>query len=387
MPVTGKIVVFVPFIDAFGGVERQVLDLSRFLHDAGKPHTILCLGCSIDLASHADRPIDLHVLAPPRNPIAEGYALARYFRDPAHSAVQAPLFFDLKGAFYAGLFRLPDFHLHLTDPPSLLPKDVSKFAWSMRGAFKNANRERPAIGIALRGEIVHRIVKRGVRRARSVIATTRANANEIAVRYAKPAVVIHPGVQPPHGQFQVGGGGLDRLRFLSVSRLEESKRIDWMLRAFAAIEASQDPLSATADWRLDVVGDGPQRDSLRALASGLGLADRVVFHGRVSDAQLDELYAKASVFLMPAVQGYGLPALESLLRRVPVVLHRDSGVSELLNAPPWVELVERDADDLAQAIRRMVAHIASGALRSVPVPSVPLADDWAKKIVAVCAWS
>jgi glycosyltransferase involved in cell wall biosynthesis len=384
---TRQIVIFVPFIDAFGGVERQVLDLSRFLHAAGKPHSILCLGCSIDLASHADWPIDLQVLAPPRNPIAEAYALARYFKNAANDAVQAPLFFDLKGAFYAGLFRLPDFHLHLTDPPSLLSKDVSKFAPSMRGTFKSASRESPGIGIALRGEIVHRIIKRGVRRARAVIATTHANAAEIGARYGKQALVVHPGVQPPHGKFQARGDKLDRLHFLSVSRLEQSKRIDWMLRALAAIETSHDPLSAMTDWRLDVVGDGPQRQTLPALATDLGLADRVVFHGRVSDAQLDALYAEASVFLMPAVQGFGLPASESLVRGVPVVLHRESGVSELLNTPPWIEVVERGADDLAQAIRRMVANIVSGALRSAPIPRVPLADEWAKKVMTACGWS
>ena len=33
---------------------------------------------------------------------------------------------------------------------------------------------------------------------------------------------------------------------------------------------------------------------------------------------------------MPAVQGYGIPAIESLQRGIPVLLHRESGVSDIL---------------------------------------------------------
>ena len=54
------------------------------------------------------------------------------------------------------------------------------------------------------------------------------------------------------------------LRFLSVCRLEENKRIDWMLRSLAALEAREPPLHARKDWRLDVVGEGSREGELRA---------------------------------------------------------------------------------------------------------------------------
>lgn len=381
----GRIVIFVPAIHAFAGVERLVVDLSRFLNGEKLPHTVLCLNQSIALGAHADWPIDVRSLAPPRNPFAEGWALARYFRDSVNDGIQAPLFFDLKGAFYAGLFRCPDFHLHLTDPPSLLPKDVSKHAPSIRKRFSLAsNTGWPA---AWRGGAVHWINKRGVRRARSVVAMTRVIADEIETLYGRRTTVIRPGVQPSSLGARPAPAQPGEIRFLSVSRLETSKRIDWMLEALAAIERSDSPLSAQSSWALDVVGDGTEAARLRERAAILGISERVTFHGRVSDDRLEHLFARAGVFLMPAVQGYGLPALESLARGRPVILHRDSGVSEILHQPPWVETVAKGPEDLAQAIRRMAAGIASGALEREPKPAIPTAAQWARQIATQCGWS
>jgi glycosyltransferase involved in cell wall biosynthesis len=382
-----RIVVFVPAIHAFGGVERLLVDLSRFLYGERRPHTILCLNRSIDLAGHADWPIDVRALEPARNPVAEGWALARYFRDPDNVGVQAPLFFDLKGAFYAGLFRCPGFHLHLTDPPSLLPRDASKRALSVRNRFPRAQADDHGWHAALRGEAVHWVNKRGVRRARSVIAMTRTIADEIESLYSISASVVRPGIEfPPQGR-RSPPRKPDTIRFLSVSRLEASKRIDWILRALAELEHAQDPLSAQSEWALDVVGDGSEAAALRELAGPLGIANRVEFHGRVSDEQLEILFAQADVFLMPALQGYGLPALESLARGTPVILHRDSGVSEFLNKPPWIETIAQGPQDLGTAIRRMVTNIASGVLQRQSRPEVPTASDWAQKIAVACGWS
>lgn len=378
---TGKIVVFTPGLHAFGGVERLLLDLSRFLHDERLPHTILCFSRSIDLASHADWPMEVRALEPARNPLTEARALAEFFRQAGITRNRTPLFFDLKSAFYAGLVRCGDFHLHLTDPPSLLPRDVSKFAHSLRARF-------PRVGLlnVMRGEAVHRINRRGVRRASSLIAMTHVIADELDWLYGRKATVIRPGVALPPSRPSTVPDGNGRVRFLSVSRLEGSKRIDWILQALAELEQSATPLSAQLDWLLDTVGSGSQEKPLRDLAASLGIGDRVIFHGRLSDEGLETLFAQAGVFLMPAVQGYGLPALEALIRGVPVILHRQSGVSEVINSPPWVETIEQGREDLVAAIRRMAASIASGALQRQPAPAVPTAPEWARNIATACGW-
>ncbi len=380
-----SIIIFVPAIDAFGGVERLILELSRFLYEERQPHTILCLNSTIDLAAYAQWPINIYSLDALRSPLAEAWALARFLR-AENSTIQAPLFFDLKGAFYAGLLRR-SVHLHLTDPPSLLPLDVSKHALSIRDQLPANGKKRVCWHTSLRGEMVHQINKHGVRRARTVITMTNTIATEIGELYGRRATVIRQGVRPAPSGFSNAQAEPGKIRFLSVSRLESNKRIDWILQALAKIESTSKPLSASIDWALDVVGDGSDAVALHTLANALGVSERVKFHGHVSDDCLETLFARASIFLMPAVQGYGLPALESLARGVPVILHRQSGVSEILDETPWVETIAQGPEDLMVAIRRMVDKVASGSLQPATKPIFPNAADWARQIATMCGWS
>ena len=160
-----------------------------------------------------------------------------------------------------------------------------------------------------------------------------------------------------------------------------------MLSALADLNARSSAFGANRDWRFDVVGDGSQRGELEKLSSDLGLADRVSFHGWLDDDAVQRLASESSLFIMPAAQGYGLPALESLVRGVPVIAHRDSGVSEILQSTPWVRLVSAsDGSDLGDAIAEMSAAISRGALRDYPVPMIPSETDWAAEISRICGW-
>ena len=380
-------IIFVPFIHAFGGVERLILALSRFLREHDMAHTVACFSETIDFAAYAEWPITVRELAPRRNPVSEGWALNRYMRTAHAGGSPPPLLFDLKGAFYAGMFPAPGYHLHLTDPPSLLPTEVSGFALSLRRAYPSFRKEvRPGLAKMIRGEIVHRINRRGASSALSVIVMTNAIADELRMLYSVEAKIIRPGVRMPSSPLLSHAQAVDNVRMLSVCRLEPNKRLDWILNALAGLESSVVPLSKKIDWTLDLVGDGSQREELQNLAGQRGIAERVVFHGRVSDARVEELFADAGLFLMPAVQGYGLPALEALARGVPVILHRESGVSEILKGTPWAEIIEDGTEDLASAINTMVNCLCSDELEKSPVPAFPTETDWAREICTLCRW-
>jgi len=102
---------------------------------------------------------------------------------------------------------------------------------------------------------------------------------------------------------------------LAVSRMDKhdrSKNLDTLLRAFAMM-----PDSVT---RLEIVGDGPLRPELEALACALGIAARVRFLGRVSDEMLAACYARAAVFVLPSTkEGFGIVYLEAWQHGVPVI--------------------------------------------------------------------
>ncbi|HUR00472.1 MAG TPA: glycosyltransferase family 4 protein [Gemmatimonadaceae bacterium] len=374
-------VIFAPFMTGFGGVERLVLGLSRFLDEQLEPHCVLTFSNSIDLQSYSDSPVDVVVLASPRNPILEALALRRWTSAEAAAtgSTDPVLVFDLRGAFYASLLSVP-FAVHVTDPPSLLSADVSKHAPSRTKLWGNALLQP---GKALRAETTNYLNKRGLARATTLIAMTERISREIRELYDRDAVVIRPGVMPPaqRSPRPVHAG----VRFLSISRLVSSKRIDWVLDATA--EAKETFEREGIEWSLQIVGSGPELDRLAAQSRRLGLDRNVVFSGGVDQAGLEEAYDAASVFLMPAAQGWGLPALEALSRGVPVVVHEDSGVTEILTDSPWVERIsDPDGRDLAGAMVRIANRVNGRELENISPPAIPLEREWAEKICVACSW-
>ncbi|NLT72867.1 MAG: glycosyltransferase [Chloroflexi bacterium] len=123
--------------------------------------------------------------------------------------------------------------------------------------------------------------------------------------------------------------------------------------------------------RLLIVGDGPEREALRALALRLG--DRVVFAGAIPDSELPAYYGAASVFCLPASErseAFGLVQVEALASSLPIISTElgtgtsyvnEDGVSGVV-VPP------RDPAALVAALNRVLddpalrARLANGAL-------------------------
>ncbi len=123
------------------------------------------------------------------------------------------------------------------------------------------------------------------------------------------AEVLHPPLWG--GDFHSGAFG-DYLLF--PGRLHPWKRVDLVVRAMRHVQA---PL------RLVITGTGEAERDLRALAKG---DPRIEFRGRVSDAELVELYAGAyAVPFTPMREDYGYVTLEAFASAKPVITCHDSG--------------------------------------------------------------
>lgn len=146
---------------------------------------------------------------------------------------------------------------------------------------------------------------------------------------------------------------------LSVGRLVPIKGFDIAIRAFARAALPD-------DWRLAILGDGPERAALQALAAALDVADRIVFTGYV--APTEPWFAGAAGFVLATRgEGFGLVVHEALLARLPVAASRVPGVTEVLADGRLGRLVAvDDIDAFAQAMRDM----ASGVLPRPPEPDL-----------------
>jgi glycosyltransferase involved in cell wall biosynthesis len=132
-------------------------------------------------------------------------------------------------------------------------------------------------------------------------------------------------------------------RLLFVGRLVERKGVNVLLRAVARL---------TVPWHLDVVGTGPERGALEALARELGLADRIAFHGAAPHERLPRHYQEADLFVGPTRQeALGQVFLEAAACGCPVVATQVGGIPEILSDGESALLVAPgDAEALAEAI-------------------------------------
>src|SRR5690606_12941413 len=115
--------------------------------------------------------------------------------------------------------------------------------------------------------------------------------------------------------------------------------------------------------RLVIAGDGTQRANLEALASRLGVADRVDFLGAVGDEELLSLYADArAVVYVPYDEDFGYVTLEAFLARKPVLTCRDSGGTlEFVVDGVNGAICDPTPEALASAINRYAASAALAA--------------------------
>ncbi len=144
--------------------------------------------------------------------------------------------------------------------------------------------------------------------------------------------VVEPGIHP---RFSPAGRRDADPLVVSVGRLTASKRVDVVIRAFAEAR------DRVADLRLEVIGDGPEQSSLLTLVADLGIADSVVFRGRISDDDLVEAYRRARLVVSASIsEGWGMTLTEGAACGTPAVAtdiagHRDAvddGRSGLLAA-------------------------------------------------------
>ncbi|SNB46623.1 glycosyltransferase [Geobacter sp. DSM 9736] len=142
--------------------------------------------------------------------------------------------------------------------------------------------------------------------------------------------------------------------FLSVGRLVEKKGHEYLLRAFQQVAES-------CKVHLRIVGEGPLRQSLVALADELGIADKVTFVGAVSSSVVLEEMKRADVFVLHSLTGEdgnreGMPVsiMEACVTGLPVVSTRHAGIPELIvEGESGFLVAEKDSAGFAEAMQSL----------------------------------
>jgi glycosyltransferase involved in cell wall biosynthesis len=354
-------------IEGMGGAERSILALSRWLYEHNLTHQLLAYSDRPGMAAHAQHPLNVVQLQPPPRITTKISTLRRYLTQnpsPYH-----PLASGYQAAMHLTLARIRGFHTLMHDTPTLFSQPAGT------GSLKQR----------LNRYVSDRITAHGLHSGgRTIVTSEFLKADTLRIFNVHADIARMGGLANPTA-FRPRPV-TTRLNLFSVSRIEGNKRIDWILNALAALESAPTPLSQRIDWRLDLAGKGAQIEALRQMAATLGIAHRVTFHGYVSDERLEQLYDQAHLFLMPALQGYGIPAIEALHRGIPVLLHRESGVSDILLSTPWAIVMEGNEPAFQPALETAIATVLEGRQLPHPLPPSPTEDDWAERVATLCKW-
>ncbi|MGB9735986.1 MAG: glycosyltransferase family 4 protein [bacterium] len=135
---------------------------------------------------------------------------------------------------------------------------------------------------------------------------------------------------------------------LAVGRITYQKGFDLLLKAWQKV------ITLEPDWRLRIVGSGPDEHYLNQLSSDLGISKTVEFIPAVVDVQSH--YKEAAIFCMSSrFEGFGVVLLEAMAFGVPVVsFDCETGPAEILSGTGAALVPVENIDALANNLLRLM---------------------------------
>lgn len=207
-----------------------------------------------------------------------------------------------------------------------------------------------------------------VRRARAVVTDSEHSRRTIVARLgvdAAKVVVVPIAVGPEFAPIPPDAAtraryGLDTRYVLYLGNFKPHKNLERLLAAWAAV-----PAAIRAATRLALAGgDGAGRATLEARATALGIADAVVFPGRIADADLPALYAGATLLVLPSLEeGFGLPAVEAMACGTPVVVSNRGALPEVTGGAALAVDAEKEEAIAAGIVALLVDPVQRETLR------------------------
>ena len=196
------------------------------------------------------------------------------------------------------------------------------------------------------------VERNGLHKADKVITISNYMKQQLIERY-----------QVPENKIQVVYNGIDKSSYiikektsfpldekivLFLGRLTIQKGPDWFL------EAAYQTLQFRPNTRFVVVGDGDMLPQLINKAIAMGISDKIIFSGFQDDVR--KYYAIADLFVMPSVsEPFGLTALEAMASNTPIIISKQSGVSEVIRHCFKVDFW--DSHEMANKIIGILDHV------------------------------
>ncbi len=196
---------------------------------------------------------------------------------------------------------------------------------------------------------VYDIEKQGMDKADKILAVS---------NFTKDKIIKHYGISPDkihvvHNAVEFNGNNFQQESFkikekdkvvLFLGRITIQKGPDYFL--YAAKKA----LELDPNIKFIVAGSGDMEQFMIEKAAEFGIADKVLFAGFLRGKEIDKAYQMADLYIMPSVsEPFGITPLESMRNNTPVLISKQSGVSEVIN-----HCLKVDFWDIDEIVNKMI---------------------------------
>ena len=202
---------------------------------------------------------------------------------------------------------------------------------------------------------VYETERRGMHEADRVIAVSHLTKRLCAERYGVPegkVSVVHNAVER-RGRHNGGKAEKAEKVVLFLGRITMQKGPEYFLAAARRV------LEKVPHVKFIMAGAGDQRHRMVELAAEMGIGHRVLFAGFLRGEEVSRAFHMADLYVMPSVsEPFGIAPLEALDHDVPVIVSKQSGVSEVLT-----HVLKVDFWDINEMANKIIAVLTRPALR------------------------
>ncbi|MBY0312452.1 MAG: glycosyltransferase [Phycisphaerales bacterium] len=200
---------------------------------------------------------------------------------------------------------------------------------------------------------VYDIERRGMHAAMRAVCVSNLTQSICVRRYGvdpKKTDVVYNGIENDHVQPHAGDmiASKDKI-VLFLGRITMQKGPEYFIRSAKRV------LEKVQDVKFVVAGSGDMAVRMIEEAAHLGIGHKVLFTGFLRGKDVDRVFRMADVYVMPSVsEPFGIAPLEAMRNDVPVIISKQSGVSEVLTHALKVDFW--DIDEMANKIVAVLRH-------------------------------
>jgi glycogen(starch) synthase len=207
-------------------------------------------------------------------------------------------------------------------------------------------------------QMIYDLERMGMHAADKIIAVSYYTRSIIISRYGidpHKVEVVHNGIERNLNGQNLSDSGIekDEKLVLFLGRITMQKGPEYFLYAAKKV------LEVVDNVKFVMAGSGDMMYRAVELAAQLGIGSKVLFTGFLRGDEVSKIYKMADLFVMPSVsEPFGLVPLEALDNDVPVIISKQSGVSEVLT-----HVLKVDFWDVDEMANKIVAVLKYPSLR------------------------